>query len=181
MMEKKTDLYAVFLLVAAAFLVAGGVVTGNLYKKMKAAESRQAIAKKYWEDALALEKQIRSYPQKEVAAGGTITLQEVNDAITGAPNKIVQEKGIKEPLKDRFHLDINFVARRTGTIREAWTFETLPIKVNQGRMEDLGMLVSVIETFFPQARTTLINYTRPAEKQEGNGTVEITIYSEKEP
>lgn len=178
--QKKTDPYAAFLLVAGVLLVVGGVLTYRQYKTMKAAENRLAFANKWWTDSLAIEKQIKSFPQKEGAAGTVWTMQDVSDAVTGADNPRVAALGVKEPLKDKYHLDLNFVQMRTGSVMETWNYQAQPLKINQARIEDLGMFVSVVEYLFPQAKTTLINYAKSPDKPEGNGTVELTIYTEKE-
>ncbi len=86
MEQKKTDPYAAFLLVAGVLLVVGGVFTWRQYKAMKTAEAHLAFATKWWTESLAVEQQIKSFPQKEGAAGTVWTMQDVSDAITGAEN-----------------------------------------------------------------------------------------------
>ncbi|GEM_PF-7087362 len=178
--QKKTDPYAAFLLVAGVLLIVGMVFTWRQYKAMQAAETRLARSKEWWNKSLKLEEQIKSYPQKEGATGNVWTMQDVNDAIDGASNPKVKALGVNEALEDKYKLDLNTVATRTGSVMDVWSFVAQPLKVNQARLEDLGMFVSVIEYLFPQAKTTLINFAKSPDKPEGNGTVELTIYTEKE-
>lgn len=177
--RKKTDGYAIFLAVAGVVIVVAAIFTYRERKALKAAETRLAFSKKWWEDSLKIEADIKKYPQKEGSIGEVWTIQDVEDAIVGADNPRVK-KLVQEPLKEKYRLDLNFIQRRGGTVMDAWTYETRPLRVNLARMEDLGMFVSVIEYLFPQAKTTLINYSKSPDKSEGNGTVEISIYTEKE-
>ncbi|MEK7865481.1 MAG: hypothetical protein AAB434_02280 [Planctomycetota bacterium] len=176
---KKTDPYAAFLLAAGVLLVVGMVFTWRQYKAMQAAETRLARTKEWWDKSLLLEKDIRAFPQKGGAAGTVWTTQDVNDAIFGGNNEKVKAL-VQEPLKDKYHLDLNSGGTRAGSVQDIWSYEAQTLKVNRARLEDLGMFVSVVEYLFPQAKTTLINYARSPEKPDGNGTVELTIYTEKE-
>lgn len=182
--QKKTDPYAAFLLAAGVLLVVGMVFTWRQYKAMQAAEGRLARTKEWWTKSLALEKDIRAFPQKEGATGTVYTMQDVSDVIVGVDTPrlepIYKQVGEKKALKEKYQLDLNFVAREMGSVMDVWAYEALPIKVNQARLENLGMFVAVIEFLFPQAKTTSINYSKSPDKPEGNGTVKLTIYTEKE-
>lgn len=179
MNRKKTDPYAVFLGVASLLLVVEMFFTWKQYKEMDAMQKRMARAKEWWKKSIKLEEEISKYPQKESAA--TVwTMQDVEDAINGAQNPKVIGVGVRVALKSSYHLNINFGAPRQGDVLDAWSYTSRPITVTEARVEDLGRFISAIECLVPQVKTTLIHFARPAEKEQGNGTIELTIYTEKE-
>ncbi len=179
---KKSDPYAVFLMIGGVLLLVGGWLTWRQYKAMTAAENRFALARKAWQDSLAMEKQIRSYPTDQAGGGETWTLSDVTDAIIGGQNeKLVTRLKLPagQPLSTKYHLAVNLRARSQSEIQGAWVQDTLPLDMQGCQLQDLGMFLSVIEYLFPQARTTKVTFSKSPDKAEGNASVILSMYTEK--
>lgn len=180
---KKSDPYALFLMIAGVLLLVGGWFTWSQYKAMQGAESRLKLAQKAWQDALTMEKQIRSFPTDQAGGGESWTLTDVEDAIRGGQNPKLQEKlklPAGQPLSTKYHLAVNLRQRAQSEVQGNWVQDTLPLDAQGCQLQDLGMFLSVIEYLFPQARTTRVSFSKSGDKTEGNASVSISMYTEKE-